>query len=380
MQPASSLDDKRVLAAARLALWIYEPNAETAEIVNESLEDLVFYSEESRKNVEISPGRVGVLELGDSGDSYVRINRKGLFGVTSRRTRLGRQRLRRACKYAAQISVQGAAECNALQEAMLPRGMELRHLVAKGLIQWALLSDAACVFVVFKGTSEAMDAVIDLSALPLYGCSHGLGVHCGMWTALRQRTPEADIIRDKVQSELQASPKKLIFCGHSLGGGYALLTGLDFLELGEEVDAVITFGAPQVLVPEDSSELWHQLRKITRQFVNSYDIVPRLPSCTPWLKMLPDMSIDFRKLVKVKAPEWIRTLVCKALDRENLSVLESFGTVGEVIFISEGVQHVRFAGFDSTVLAETPPNGMEFFVLEQHSMANYLQILRGCEP
>jgi len=220
--------------------------------VNESMEDLVFYSEESCKSIEISPGRTGVLELGASEDSYVRINRKGLFGMTSLRTRLGRQRLRRACKYAAQISVRGAAECSVLKEAMLPDGMELRHLVDNGLIQWALVTDAACVYVVFKGTSEAMDAVIDLSALPLYGCSHGLGVHCGMWTALRQRTPEAHIIRDKVKSELQASRKKLVFCGHSLGGGYALLTVLDFLEHGEEVDAVITFGAPQVVVPKDS--------------------------------------------------------------------------------------------------------------------------------
>jgi len=303
-----------------------------------------------------------------------------LLGMTSLQTRLGRQRLRRACKYAAQISVQDMAECSALEKAMLPDGMELRHLVDKGLVQWALFSNAACVHVVFKGTSEAMDAVIDMSALPLYGCSHGLGVHCGMWAALRQRSPEADIIRHKVQSELQASYKKLVFCGHSLGGGYALLTGLHFLELSEEVDAVITFGAPQVIVPESSSELWRQLREITRQFVNSYDIVPRLPSCTSWLKMLPEMSYEFRQMVKVKAPEWIRTLVCKALDQDNLSALKSFGTVGEVIFISKGVQHVRFAGFDTSVLAETPPNGMEFFVLEQHSMANYLQILQGCIP
>jgi len=377
MQPASSLDDGRVFAAARLAAWIYDPQADTTQIVNESMEDLVLYSEESDKSIEVPPGRAGALEFGDAEESYVRINRKGLFGLTSRRTRLGRQQLRRGFKYSAQISVHDVAECSILEEVGVPRGMESKHLEC-GLVQWAIVSDAACVYVVFKGTSEALDAMIDLSALPDYHRSHGLGVHTGMWTALRQRPADADIIREKVQKELQASHKKLVLCGHSLGGGYALLTGLDFLENGKEVDAVITFGAPQVVVPDDTSKLWRQLRKVTKQFVNSYDIVPRMPGCTDWLKTLPEMSYNVNTAIKVRAPGWLRKLAEKNLDEANLSALTNFSTVGEVIFISEGVHHVRLAGFDAAVLAEMPPDGIGFFVLEQHSMANYLQILRGC--
>jgi hypothetical protein len=49
--------------------------------------------------------------------------------------------------------------------------------------------------------------------------------------------------------------------------------------MGVDIHAVVAHGAPQVIIPNSDSELWHRLGGKTIVYVHGYDVVPRLPSC-----------------------------------------------------------------------------------------------------
>lgn len=113
-----------------------------------------------------------------------------------------------------------------------------------------------------------------------------LCVNSAMWAALHNSTNQAD----KIIAELHdlATGREVVLCGHSLGGGYAMLFGLKLLSMGMRVDAVISHGGPMVIEPpseghELGCKLWGALGAIARVYVNEFDVIPRLPSCRSWV-------------------------------------------------------------------------------------------------
>merc|ERR1712196_83016 len=92
------------------------------------------------------------------------------------------------------------------------------------VVQWAIVDfDASkSVYVVFKGTDDIMDGLIDGNFLSAE--AHGLNVHSAMWNALRQ---PGHSVFEALRRQLSGSEEDVILCGHSLGGAYAILTALD---------------------------------------------------------------------------------------------------------------------------------------------------------
>ena len=52
--------------------------------------------------------------------------------------------------------------------------------------QWAIVDslEDCTTFVVFKGTNDLIDAIIDVSCIPVYWDNMGLSLHSGLWAAL----------------------------------------------------------------------------------------------------------------------------------------------------------------------------------------------------
>ena len=87
--------------------------------------------------------------------------------------------------------------------------------------------------IAWRGTENVKDWCTDLKVhyhKTNYGYVHG-GFH------------------DSYESVCDLLPRdeKVIITGHSLGGALAVLNGIDFLESGVDVEAIITFGQPRCL-------------------------------------------------------------------------------------------------------------------------------------
>jgi hypothetical protein len=227
-------------------------------------------------------------------------------------------------------------------------------------VQWALLSpkqdqllsstDAAepdTVFVVFKGTSNSRDMITDANVQPYDGLDHQLRVHGGMITSLGQGKHERKDVLSVLTRELQKVKCKFpccdtVICGHSLGGGYALLIALDLLQQQQHTpSAVITFGAPQVVIPPASeatpaARVWQQLNCVGFNFVHSYDPVPRLAGehCNAWLEVMLEAAKN--KQLSHTGSVYIDPKLVKgtAFLSANMGLAMQYRTVGKVCFFT----------------------------------------------
>mmetsp|Transcript_19324 Transcript_19324/g.30216 ORF Transcript_19324/g.30216 Transcript_19324/m.30216 type:complete len:243 (+) Transcript_19324:195-923(+) len=137
--------------------------------------------------------------------------------------------------------------------------------------------------VVYRGTWSVTDAVLDLAVAPVRSGS-GVSVHGGMQMGMAHSEEEVHHAVQRALHQLEGA--RLIFTGHSYGGGCALLLRLHvlhaehWLETLKSVQSVeaVTFGACHVFgncTPE-GAELLEEVHRTTRCYVHQGDVVPRL--------------------------------------------------------------------------------------------------------
>ncbi|GAB5359657.1 hypothetical protein AAMO2058_000562100 [Amorphochlora amoebiformis] len=188
--------------------------------------------------------------------------------------------------------------------------INLLHAQAAGghhIVQWGVLKKEKVAYVTFRGSENMIDWCIDLSPT-VTKTPYGAFVQGGMYGALHNYAEDvpADVLR--VLSKIEDSEIDcIIFTGHSLGAGYALLTTIEILAklktfggTGKETNSeeeiqflekiwgkirVNIFGGPSCIQNEGSKNVMKLIRhahKITHSYVAQYDVVPRL-SCRQWL-------------------------------------------------------------------------------------------------
>ena len=131
------------------------------------------------------------------------------------------------------------------------------------VVQWSVGFFADTIFVTFRGTINAMDLVIDLSVVPAplvgSGGSTDIMVPSGMLASVVWEEPYIiaainGLIESRLSTNRSAQQRghgfsKIVFAGHSLGGGLATVCALRFVDLHHFMElkrVVRTFGAPQV--------------------------------------------------------------------------------------------------------------------------------------
>uniref|UniRef100_A0A7S4PWL7 Fungal lipase-type domain-containing protein n=1 Tax=Alexandrium monilatum TaxID=311494 RepID=A0A7S4PWL7_9DINO len=380
----AAMDDRWLPTAAQLAAWIYQPVAgQSIALRNGTDVEVAVCVEDARTVMRLLPGTSG--ELASVGETVrVDIRRPGVFRS---RARLARLELRSGRSYTIKRTLDGKAVCEACEP--LPPGVRVEHVdLSEGtnIVQWATLTSADTIFVAFRGTYHVLDAVVDLGFMTHDDAPHGLRVHGGMWNVLHQRRhPVVSVAVERIRSlrEGRRGLQHVVLCGHSLGGGYAILTALDMLRRGSGIDAVIAFGAPQVVVPDRSVDLWHRLDAITTLVVNSYDIVPRLPSCLPWVfDALPKCLLGGTSFGSVTVGCDLAEVLEKKLGRQR-EVMADYDTVGTLAFVGEGSRFARrvasSADLSHREVLGRVPDHVGPFIFQQHLAENYVSVVLGLQ-
>ncbi|HEX4982898.1 MAG TPA: hypothetical protein VFV63_14425, partial [Ilumatobacteraceae bacterium] len=141
--------------------------------------------------------------------------------------------------------------------------------------QFVLGTHDDTIFVAFRGTTPGWDMLTDarISPFPIETTAGEAWAHTGFWLALEsvydRLTDELDLLRD-------ANPDAtVVLTGHSLGGALAELAALRLHEDGYPIDAVHTFGAPNVGGTELTDAFTTiGLDALTHRWVNDHDVVP----------------------------------------------------------------------------------------------------------
>lgn len=140
-------------------------------------------------------------------------------------------------------------------------------------------------YVVFRGTQpgQIKDWMTDLTArpspFPRFGNS--AFVHLGFESYTLQIEREFLAFVEK-----HRETKRIIFCGHSLGGSAAVLAAA--MVSDRFFPQVITFGGAPVGNNHFVSEYNKRLSGSTMRFEHGIDVVPVLPGLLPWLEHVSD--------------------------------------------------------------------------------------------
>lgn len=155
--------------------------------------------------------------------------------------------------------------------------------------------DASTTVISFRGTDDLEDVVIDgrflVGGNPL--------VHSG---ALARWTLLDDWFNRSLNDP--RLPKKVILCGHSLGGMIATLAAFQWFL---DVTAVYTYGSPRVGLGEFVAE--YAMRNIaTTRVVHDVDIVPTVPGL-PYAHVCDPLRLNDKGQVIGIVRNWLRDIL-----------------------------------------------------------------------
>mmetsp|Transcript_2747 Transcript_2747/g.9208 ORF Transcript_2747/g.9208 Transcript_2747/m.9208 type:complete len:221 (-) Transcript_2747:918-1580(-) len=141
------------------------------------------------------------------------------------------------------------------------------------------------ILVTFRGTYSWIDVMHDLVCLPVTQ-KHGIPVHCGFNAAISKCSTA--IFESLQACAKSTNVKRVVFTGHSYGGGCAMVLALRSLLDTEWRDMlwnsridlqIVVFGAPLVFgdpCTEEGMKILETLSNRLRCYVHQCDVVPRL--------------------------------------------------------------------------------------------------------
>eukprot|EP00164_Ancoracysta_twista_P001787 GFYU01002348.1.p1 GENE.GFYU01002348.1~~GFYU01002348.1.p1 ORF type:complete len:468 (-),score=99.91 GFYU01002348.1:165-1568(-) len=150
--------------------------------------------------------------------------------------------------------------------------------------KYVIVQDGDVLTVVFRGSHQPYDALVNLCALPAQSeASHS--VHMGMYHKMKEVVKEIHTqLTALLKQQGQGTVRHLRFCGHSLGGAYAKLLYLELYDnpamrssvfdvVGTDNVKVYVYGAPMV---STTSHHHGPYETAVVSVVHMNDIVPRL--------------------------------------------------------------------------------------------------------
>ena len=124
----------------------------------------------------------------------------------------------------------------------------------------------------YSGSKEIQDWAHDASIIKAPYKDMGM-VHTGFSSAYEELKPLQYSVLGTTEIDKQTP---LVITGHSLGGATATLAALDLKQKGYNVVSLTTFGCPRVGGSEFKA-IYDKAGIPSYRYVNSYDMVPRIP-------------------------------------------------------------------------------------------------------
>lgn len=381
------INDRLALIAITLSRWVYAamlPGQEPAVVIcNES--GKTFLGEvqggETYTLQEGAQERIEISSEQESRSVNMKVLRGGSGGCMCGSAIQNRQQLHAGQRYRLVTDTEGLQFFEPYSG--LPDGYTceaVHHSEGKNIAAWSAFTSEDSVWIVFKGTQTLLDAIVDISMVQYQQADDGLEVQGGMWMSLTQRRHHTlDMINAQV-SKLQTSRpelQKVFICGHSLGGAYATLAALYRLQKGLPVTQVLSFGSPQVVVPQRAHPLWQKLNALSTLYINEWDMVPRLPSCQNWLfNLLPD-SLPHKLAVNIGALHIGFKGGGAAIEHffKSKEVFADYDACGQLVFMRQGSRKVFSVdntdeGIHWELLSTEPPEAGSF-IIDNHDVFQY---------
>jgi hypothetical protein len=169
-----------------------------------------------------------------------------------------------------------------------PREVQVRELHSSHrscAIQYAICIDVPTnpkkCYIVFRGTvmNRLADWAVNFSITAAkMSSANDLVVHGGTLNELQN--PMAPVLEGLAErpdlKQAKENGAEIFVCGHSLGGGYAVLAAAHLLHAGFTVSQVYAFGSPQYVAKgQETNSVWQDLNRITTTVVHNCDLVPR---------------------------------------------------------------------------------------------------------
>jgi pimeloyl-ACP methyl ester carboxylesterase len=146
-----------------------------------------------------------------------------------------------------------------------------------GTLQGFVAQGAKGRFVVFRGTSDPLDWIVNLDfALDMraHALADGAAAHRGFYSAAIEAARVTESLRSY---EGPGSELPVWVIGHSQGGAYASLFGLLAARAGLPLGAVVTINQPRVANATLAQLIDEQIGDRLFRLVNSKDIIPHFP-------------------------------------------------------------------------------------------------------
>lgn len=168
----------------------------------------------------------------------------------------------------AEMSNSAYLDVVAAAPAMKRFGFSVIQPIVVGSMAVYVVSGEDVVVVVFRGTDERADWLVNLDRTTIQ--TEEGPIHRGFFNAY-------GTLRDKIAGAVTAAKAKHVWVtGHSLGGALAVVCAADLIENDIEIRGVITFGQPMVARRELVRYLDTLLLRRLAHYVNEADVVPRL--------------------------------------------------------------------------------------------------------
>mmetsp|Transcript_43927 Transcript_43927/g.138673 ORF Transcript_43927/g.138673 Transcript_43927/m.138673 type:complete len:458 (-) Transcript_43927:141-1514(-) len=266
------------------------------------------------------------------------------------------------------------------------------------------------IIVVFRGSATFMDWIVNLGS-NLYGIGPD-GQKFNVHNGIHGRLGEADdhgmsydgrileYINVGKQTLKDPGSAKIVYTGHSLGGGLALICRSMHHAAGIKEADVVCFGAPLVVAsdPAASSTL-QEIAKSTRLYVHGFDIITRMLL----FRDAPRFAELVENHIKAEYPAFwtgggilgvgghLKQSFCKMLE-EFMKHSEKYRTIGQVIFVQNNHGSAREMAFakiscEAKYLSQLPTDVKCFpedqihyritRMIDDHKMEEYVKALEA---
>ncbi|KAJ9445316.1 hypothetical protein DIPPA_07578 [Diplonema papillatum] len=200
--------------------------------------------------------------------------------------------------------------------------------------QTSALNAKDTLYIAFKGTTNAVDVLMDASFLDVVS-RRGNRVHSGLFCGVQDELPELLNVINTATQWLHV--KRIVFCGHSLGGGYAAVAAFEFSAERDSADPlepwpegvgieVVTFGSPLVFRAATKREGFVHPKGVDRvrmtHFVHNFDLVPRFFILPP--SALQALIEEAPKMMGGVIVQQLASMAMKATGMNSLKISSTF--------------------------------------------------------
>lgn len=176
------------------------------------------------------------------------------------------------------------------------------------------------IYIAFRGSNSVFDFISDFDFVQVpFDSRNDVWIHRGFKL-------QFESIKDTVFADCDPS-KKIVFCGHSLGGGLATIAALSYKLANPNANvSCITFGAPRIGNSRFASLFREHVGECQR-FVTEKDIVPVMSAIFEYVHVNDGYCIKDNRVYREEGDaHWTLRTACSLINMAKPFYMHSYNT------------------------------------------------------